>query len=255
MKKYLKVFIVIGILIFVMILFLCLFFFTNIFKSTLIPMNVKNISIQYIPTYPISYEEQKNEKEQNIYELITISLKKNDVKLVKSSLKKIKKSIAKKKSDDAIARILIDQDTTLLVGEKQGVIIRDKKETPITYSNQFSDLILSYIEKNNQKIFEKISFEKASIYSDGAHISISNDDNINLLKDYLKYYPINRLEDYNQYDGGSKMQLVLDNQNTIYLYSDHSAYCVLKDKDPFYAAFPIELQEIIQKIIDLSTEK
>ena len=253
MKKHWKVIVMIGIILFIISILICLFFFTNLFKSTLMPMNIKNISIQYVPNYPLSYEEQKNEEGQNVYELQTITIKDNNFKKIKSSFKNMRKSSEKKK-DDMMAKILIDQNTILLIGKKQGTLIEGKKETPITYSESFSNLISSIIVKNNQKILETIHFEQAQIISEGAHITITNKDNIKLLKEFLKYDKINRLDDYMTYDGGSKIQIHLDHQNIIYLYSDHSAYCVLKDTDGFYASFPEELLSNVQEIIDLSTK-
>lgn len=252
MKKLWKVFIIIGIVLVVIIGCCCLFFCTNLFRSTLLPINMKNISIQYIPTYSLSYEEEKNEDNTPVLELQTITLKDKDLKKMKISLKKIKKGIAKKKVD-AIARVIIDKNTKLLIGEKSGVLVQGKKETPITYSTELSQLIASFIDQNNERIFTTISFESASIISDGTHITISNKDNMKLLKEYAKYFKMNRSGDPVSY--GSSIRLIFDNQDTIYLYSDHSAYCVFKDTDPFYATYPEELLLTVQKILELSTDK
>ena len=249
MKKWLLITLTVIILLTGGTLF-CLYEFTNIFHSKLIP-RINTITLKYAPGYDYEKALEKN-KESEFIKIQSIKLSETDIKAIKKDLKSIIEATPKDKNFATTNELEIDKDTQLVIGEKYAKLIKNKKTTYVKIPNSLVKDTNDLIEKNNNKVLEKISYEKGTIKKDGAVINITKEDNIELIKNALPYYRINQTDDYLTYDNGYKELLILNDNINIYLYSSNIGY--IKTNEPYYVIFPNNLEKVINSIYEVSTK-
>ena len=226
----------------------CLYEFTDVFRSRLIP-KAEQVTLNYAPGY--DYEEAlKKNKETEFIKLQSLKLKKDEIKSFKKAIKGIKEVSVKKKEFDTIGEFVIDKNTSLVVGEKNSKLIKNKKTKYIKNTVLLNNLINNLIKKNNDKILEQFDYEKATIKKDGAIINITNENNNKLIKNALPYYKINQTDDYVTYDGGYQELLIVNDSINIYLYTKNIGY--VKAEEAYYVIFPYDLEKTVSSIYNVS---
>lgn len=229
----------------------CLYEFTDIFHSRLIP-KISNITLNYAPGYNYEQALSKNTKDNEFIKIQSLKLKENDIKTLKKDIKAIKEATPKNKDFEATKELVIDKDTKLIIGEKYAKLVKGKKTTYVKVPNSLVNDTDKLVEENNKKVLENLTYEKGTIKKDGAVINITNEDNIKLIKEALPYYKINQQDDYLTYDGGPKELIILNDTITIYLYSSNIGY--IKSTENYYVIFPNNLEEIVNSIYEVSTK-
>ena len=227
-----------------------LYQYTNIFHSKLIP-KINTITINYAPGYDYEKALEKN-KENEFIKIQSIKLSENDIKAIKKDIKSIIEATPKNKNFDTTNELVINKDTQLIIGEKYAKLIKNKKTTYVKIPNSLVKDTNTLIEKNNNKILEKLTYEKGTIKKDGAVINITKEDNIELIKNALSYYKINQADDYLTFDNGYKELLIINDTINIYLYSSNIGY--IKSDESYYVIFPNDLEKVINSIYEVSTK-
>jgi len=229
--------------------FFYIYQYTDIIRSRLIP-KINQITLEYAPGYNYEDALKKNEGETEFIKIQSLKLKENDIKSIKNSIKGIKEVSLKTKEFPTICELKIDKDTNLIVGEKNAKLIKGKKTTYVKTTKSLLNNINNIIDKNNEKVLEKLTYTNVTIKKDGAVINITNEDNKKIIQEAISYYRINQSDDYLSYDGGYKEQVILDDATKIYLYSSNIGY--IKGQESFYVVFPNNLEEAVNSIYQVS---
>ncbi len=251
MKK--KLIIIGGIILFIIIGVLAyLFFFTNILQNKLIP-KLENTTIEYAPGMDYQKAIEGNQAETPMIEMQTIKLSEQEIKELKKLLKPVKES-SKKKDFSGFAKINLNKDSSILIGEKFGKLENKKETKYITITKSLLKRINELIKNNNDKVLNSLSFEKFVIRKNGAVITLANKTNIEIVKEALPYYNINLQEDYSTYDNGYQEIVILDDTTIIYLYNNNIGY-IRNNNENYYVVFPYGLKDEVESIYNKSIEE
>lgn len=250
MKKK-TLFIIIGIGVIVLLGIIALLIWLNPFKNKIIP-SMNKIEIEYVPGMNYSKAKEMNETETTKIEVQKIKLSDQEQNKVKKQINKIKEKI-KKSEFEILYKIVIDKDNTLYLGKEIGNLQSKDKTTYFEIPTSLYQTLKELEDKNNDNILTKLSFEKFTIKKAGAGITLTNKDNIKIVKNALPYYKITLEADYSNYDEGYKATLYLDDDITIYLYSNNIGYIKNKD-EAFYVIFPYNLEDAVNSIYNISVK-
>ena len=249
MKKKI-LWIILGIVGAVIILgLIALLIIINPFKNKYIP-NMNKVQIEYVPGFDFNKAEEMNKTETTKIEVQKTNLSEQEQKKLKKQINKISKK-TKKKDFEVLYKISIDKNNTLYLGKEIGIIQKKNKDTYLEIPASLNEYITELIEKNNEKILTKITFNSFTIKKSGAGITLTNEDNIKIVQKALPYYKITLQGDYSSYDNGYQATIYIDDDITIYLYNDNIGYIKNKDES-FYVIFPYNLYEAIDSIYRIS---
>ncbi len=242
-----KIYIIIGCgLLFVVLTFLCIFQFTDLFHNSLLP-KIKSITIEYVPGYNYSIALEENEKSETPFvEFQNITLKEKKLRKIKKLLNGIKKSKNKKDGFEALGNIVFSEDSHLLFGKNVGKLTVSNKTVFVTIPNALYQELDSLMNDNNSKILKKLNFQNCTLKVEGASIVLTNADNKKNVQSRLLYYPVSINSDYFSFDGGYKEIIQLD-QQVIYLYSSNIGY-IDSENEKTFVIFPYDLKSCIQQI-------
>ena len=235
-------------------LFYYLYEYTNVFHNKLIP-TVDSIAIEYAPGMNYTEAQEKNKDlETPMIQIQTITLKEKNIEKIRKELKTIKENMdSKKENTTYLAKLNINKDEVLYVGEKLGLLQSKKKEKKVTITNSLFNEITTLIDKNNEKVLETFTFEKCVIKKDGAAITLTNENNFKIMKNALPHYKVNIDNDYLTYESGIDGTVTLDGSTIIYLYQSNIGY-IKTAETAYYAIFPYELKEAVESIYKKSVE-
>ena len=247
-NKKLLIIIISGVVV-LLIGLIALFLWLDPFRNRVIP-NMNKVEIEYVPGLDYIKAEEMNQEETTEIEIQKITLKDKDLNTVKKQLNRISQEI-KKKEFTILYKIQIDKNNTLYLGEKTGILKVKDKETYFEIPNNLKQTLSDIISKNNDKILTKTSFEKFTIKKAGAAITLTNKDNIKIAENALPYYKITMQKDYANYDEGFISTIFIDDDITIYLYSNNIGYIKNKEES-FYVIFPYNLEDAVSSIYNIS---
>lgn len=235
----------------------CLFQYTEVFGKKIIPLNIKSVSIQYVPGYDLDTVATYNEKEE-VLPIQNIKLSGKDLTSFKGQVSKIREN--KVKTTTKILHhynVVINDNVTVEVGDGMGYVLNGKRKKEVIIPNSTMNAILSIIEKNNKKILKNLTTENVTLKLEGSSISVKNEDNLKYIKESLSYYPISIKEEYKNYQGGYKVEMVLDNNVKVYFYESGIGYISQKDGETdtsTYAIFIDNVYELAEQIYKVSVE-
>lgn len=247
MKK--RVFIIIGVIIIVLLCVVSyLFFFTEVFGKKLLPVSINNISIKYIPSNNLDYNERYVNE-------VNIKLEKADFQKVKSLIKKVKKSDLKDKNSSGKYKVVINNDCELIIGEDSSYVMRDKKRDIVTISDELYTEIENIVRKNNDKIFTKVNFKEVIIKKDSASITVKNKYNLELYKDCMSFLNVKLTDEEISKIGEYKMELIVDTNMHVYIYDNNISKIFNKEKNETFFAVSNERLYTISDSIYVSSTK
>ena len=253
MKKKI-IFIIIGLLIVIGIaVCFCLYQFTEVFGKKIIPVKIDTITLRYTPGYDLATAESLNTEEVPFIEVQEIKITGNDLKNIKKALRKVKKATSSKSEAIVVNyELIINNNVKLEVGENLGFIKKGKKNTEVTIPTQLLEEIQRIVEKNNKKVLKVINSGAVTAKLEGASISIKNENNLKYINDILEYYTVTITEDYKKYDNGYKIELILDNDCHVYIYS--KVGYIKQKEESGYVVFTKDLYQLIEDIYNKSVE-
>jgi len=246
-KKTLWIIISIGVIVLIGIIGLLIWL--NPFKNKIIP-NMNKLQIEYVPGMDYNKVEELNTVETTKIEIQTIKLSEQDQNKLKKNINKISEKI-KKKDFEILYKIEIDKNNVLYLGKETGKLQSKDKSTFFEVPTPLYQVLKELEDKNNDKILTKLSFEKFTIKKAGAGITLTNKDNIKIVKTALPYYKITMQDDYSNYDNGYKETIYIDDDITIYLYSNNIGYIKNKEEST-YVIFPYNLEDAVNSIYNIS---
>ena len=226
-----------------------LYNYTEIFGKKLLPLKISTLTIYYTPGLDLETAET--------IEIQELKLSQDKIKKMQPELNKVKKIKEEKNITEKIyAKLVINKNVNLLIGNKANYLIDGNKTIKISLPTKLFNDIYEQIEKNNKKVLTKIEVKEAILKNTQATIKISNDKNIKLLNKHLNY-PINLETDYKTYNDGYKFELTINSNITLFLYDNKIAYMIDKRKEEEkknYIIIPDDVYIIAQKLYEASKE-
>ena len=259
MKKKLP-FIIGGIVLFLVLVGVTLFVlfqYTEVFGKKVVPLNIQSITIQYAPGYDLNTVSTMNQKE-TVVEVQKIELKGKDLDSFKKELSKVTKSESSSKKEIVPQyEVLINKKVTLQGEDAKGFVVECKKKTRVKLPSSFQNKIQDLMNANNKKILKTIATQNVTFKVDGSIITVKNKDNLKYIQDALVYYPVQIKEDFKAYQGGYKVEVILDNNVKVYLYDNSIGYVLQKEGETdtsTYGVFTEGLEELLKQIHQISVE-
>ena len=235
-----------------------LYNYTEIFGKKLLPLKISTLTIYYTPGLDLETAEKFNTEKEKTIEIQELKLSQDKIKKMQPELNKVKKIKEEKNITEKIyAKLVINKNVNLLIGNKANYLIDGNKTIKISLPTKLFNDIYEQIEKNNKKVLTKIEVKEAILKNTQATIKISNDKNIKLLNKHLNYYPINLETDYKTYNDGYKFELTINSNITLFLYDNKIAYMIDKRKEEEkknYIIIPDDVYIIAQKLYEASKE-
>lgn len=255
MKK-LIVIILVTILFVVGGVFFYLYQYTEVIEKKIIPVRIENISIKYVPGLSLEDANIINaaKEDSEIIKINELELNKEEINNISKYLKKLqKKEKNKKKNNKKLYELTINK-TILDINEKDGLVTRNKKKTPVKINQEFYSYLESLLSNKNKELVKQYSFKEISFYCNKSTINVKN--NLELFKDEFVFYPIQLDDNYETYNNGYKVSITVDQKINIYLYDNNIAYIIDKsgeNEEKYYAVCVNRLYNIVNDIYTKST--
>ena len=199
--------------------------------EVLVDSDINKINLKFYPGYNIATAEAINEinKNGNYIDEINIEVVDEDFDKLSSLIKGLKPTTFDFSTCDCAYimddyEIIINDNQVLSLGDEFG----SNGEFTFDVSEEFNTLIKNIISKSDNDIYSNFVANEVTISADGNEITLTEDE-INRLLDNRYFTVNNDEEDYENYDGGYKYIIKVDNEIEYYLYDSDMAY--LKDKD------------------------
>lgn len=256
MKKFIIPIILVIIIVGIGVCFY-LYQFTEVFGKKILPPSISSISIQYTPGLALDDALALNTQEKEVIKPITLSLNKDEVNYLEKSFRNVKKISKAGKDLKKQYEITINKNITISVYEDGALVERGKTKTSIKIPTEALGIIADAVEIHNEEVVKKLSFEKIILKYQGSSITVTEEENLRYLKEYLTYYPVTLEGDYKTYHNGYDMEIILDDTTRIYLYSSNLSYISLKEGEKdvsTYAFISHDLYHLVQQIFDISTK-